>query len=48
MQAKAIAKGAGPFGAFTEDMRQEMDQLALVTRFQFDRSNSLQTSLQAR
>jgi hypothetical protein len=25
-----------------------MDQLALVTRFQFDRSNSLQTSLQAR
>ena len=48
IQAKAIAKGAGPFGAFTEDMRQEMDQLALVTRFQFDRSNSLQTSLQAR
>jgi protein TonB len=47
MQARAIAKGAGPFGAFTEEMRQEMDQLALVTRFNFDRSNALQTSLQA-
>lgn len=46
MQAQAIAKGAGPFGPFTEAMRQEMDQLALVTRFSFDRSNSLQTTLQ--
>ena len=46
MQAQAIAKGAGPFGAFTEEMRLQMDQLALVTRFSFDRSNSLQTTLQ--
>ena len=46
MQAKTIAIGAGPFGAFTEEMRQQMDQLALVTRFNFDRSNTLQTSLQ--
>jgi hypothetical protein len=27
-------------------MRQQMDQLALVTRFSFDRSNMLQTTLQ--
>jgi protein TonB len=47
MQAKTIVKGAGPFGAFNEEMRQQMDQLALVTRFNFDRSNALQTSLQA-
>lgn len=46
MQAQAIAKGAGPFGAFSEEMRQQMDQLALVTRFSFDRSNTLQTQLQ--
>lgn len=46
MQAQAIAKNAGPFGAFTEAMRQQMDQLALVTRFSFDRSNTLQTTLQ--
>ena len=48
MQAKAIATGAGPFGAFSDDMRQQMDQLALVTRFSFDRSNTLQTTLQER
>jgi protein TonB len=47
MQAKTFVKGAGPFGAFNEEMRQQMDQLALVTRFNFDRSNALQTSLQA-
>ena len=46
MQAQSIAKQAGPFGAFTEDMRRQMDQLALVTRFSFDRSNTLQTTLQ--
>jgi protein TonB len=46
MQAKNIAKASGPFGAFSEDMRRLMDQLALVTRFSFDRNNTLQTSLQ--
>lgn len=46
MQAQSIAKQAGPFGPFTEDMRRQMDQLALVTRFSFDRSNTLQTTLQ--
>ena len=46
MQAKSIAQQAGPFGPFNEEMRRQMDQLALVTRFSFDRSNTLQTSLQ--
>jgi protein TonB len=48
MQAKNIVKGAAPFGRFTDQMRQDMDQLALVTRFSFDRSNNLQTSLEER
>jgi len=48
MQAKNIVKGAGPFGRFTDQMREDMDQLALVTRFSFDRSHQLQTSLQER
>ncbi len=46
MQARAIAMQAGPFGAFTPGMRRQMDQLALVTRFSFDSSNTLQTTLQ--
>jgi len=45
-QAKLIAQAAGPFGPFSQDMRRQMDQLALVTRFSFERSNTLQTSLQ--
>ncbi len=46
MQAKAIAKQAGPFGPFNDTMKRQMDQLALVTRFSFDNSNTLQTTLQ--
>ncbi|NDC61998.1 MAG: TonB family protein [Betaproteobacteria bacterium] len=47
MQAKAIAHASGPFGPFSDEMRRQMDQLALVTRFSFDRSNTLQTTLQS-
>ena len=32
-RAQAIATSAGPFGAFTSDMRKQIDQLALVTRW---------------
>jgi len=46
-QAKQIAKNAGPYGVFTDKMRREMDQLALVTRFSFDHNNMLKTTLQA-
>ena len=42
-RAQAIATAAGPFGEFTEDMRKQTDQLALVSRFIFSRDNTLQT-----
>jgi protein TonB len=45
--AKQIAKEAGPYGVFSADMRREMDQLALVTRFSFDHNKTLQTSLKS-
>ena len=45
--AKQIAKEAGPYGVFNESMRREMDQLALVTRFNFDHNKTLQTTLQS-
>jgi protein TonB len=44
--AKQIARNAGPYGAFNDAMRREMDQLALVTRFSFDHNNTLQTTLE--
>ena len=44
--AKQIAKEAGPYGVFTEKMRSEMDQLALVTRFSFAHNKTLTTTLQ--
>jgi len=46
-QAKQIAKNAGPYGVFSDKMRREMDQLALVTRFSFDHNNILKTTFQA-
>lgn len=42
-RAQAIATAAGPFGEFTQDMRKEADQLAVVSRFIFSRDNTLQT-----
>ncbi len=42
-RAQAIATAAGPFGEFTEDMRKQADQLAVVSRFIFGRDNTLQT-----
>jgi len=42
-RAQAIATAAGPFGEFTEDMRKQADQLAVVSRFIFSRDNILQT-----
>jgi protein TonB len=42
-RAQAIATAAGPFGEFTEEMRKQADQLAVVSRFIFSRNNTLQT-----
>ena len=42
-RAQAIATAAGPFGEFSDEMRKQADQLALVSRFIFSRDNTLQT-----
>ncbi len=46
-RAQAIAKAAGPFGAFNREMRRQADQIAVVSRFKFTRDDTLQTSLNA-
>jgi protein TonB len=43
MRAVAIARSAGPFGAFDAQMRQSADQLAMVARFQFSRDGNFLT-----
>ena len=42
-RAQAIASASGPFGNFTEEMRKQADQLAVVSRFIFSRNNTLLT-----
>lgn len=42
-RAQAIATASGPFGNFTEEMRKQADQLAVVSRFIFSRNNTLLT-----
>jgi protein TonB len=44
-RASSIASSAGPFGAFSPAMRQQADQIAVVSRFKFTRDETLQTSL---
>ena len=46
-QAEAIARAAGPFGAFNAEMRRQADQIAMVARFKFTRDQTLQTNLEA-
>ena len=46
-RAQAIAKAAGPFGAFNREMRRQADQIAVVSRFKFTRDDTLQTRLNA-
>ncbi len=42
-RAQAIATASGPFGNFTQEMRKQADQLAVVSRFIFSRDNTLLT-----
>jgi protein TonB len=42
-RAQAIATASGPFGEFTEAMRKQADQLAVVSRFIFGRDHALHT-----
>ena len=44
-RAEAIARAAGPFGPFSQEMRTQTDQLAVVARFKFTRELGLQTEL---
>jgi len=46
-RAQAIARSAGPFGAFNPEMRRQADQIAVVSRFRFTRDDTLQTRLNA-
>jgi periplasmic protein TonB len=47
-RAMSIAKAAGPFGNFTDEMRRRADQIVVVSRFKFTREETLETKLQAR
>ena len=43
LHAQSVARSAGPFGAFTSDMRKSLDQLVVVARFSFTRDEALRT-----
>lgn len=43
-RAQAIARAAGPFGPFTDEMRQRAEQIAIVSRFKFTRENTLEAA----
>lgn len=45
-RAQAIARAAGPFGAFNAEMRKTADQIAMVARFKFTREQTLETDVQ--
>ena len=47
-RAIGIATAAGPFGRFSEGMRQRADQIVVVSRFRFTRNETLETSAAGR
>ena len=47
-RAEAIARSAGPFGNFSDEMRKKADQIVVVSRFRFTRDEVLETRLTAR
>lgn len=47
-RAQGIAKAAGPFGRFSDEMRRRADQIVVVSRFKFTREETLETKLTAR
>lgn len=44
-RAEMIARSAGPFGSFTDEMRRGFDQLVLVSRFKFTRDELLEAKV---
>lgn len=47
-RAQSIAKAAGPFGKFSDEMRRRADQIVVVSRFKFTRDETLETKLTSR
>ncbi len=47
-RAIGIATAAGPFGRFSEAMRQRADQIVVVSRFRFTRNETLETTAAGR
>lgn len=47
-RARAIASSAGPFGKFSPAMRRQTDEIAVVSRFNFTRDDTLETKLSAK
>jgi protein TonB len=47
-RAATIARAAGPFGHFTDEMRRKADQIVVVSRFKFTREDTLETKLTSR
>ena len=47
-RAEAIVRSAAPFGQFNDEMRKKADQIAVVSRFKFNRDETLRTRLQDR
>ena len=46
-RAVAIVHGAGPYGPFSPQMRQQADQIVVTSRFRFTRNDSLETTVSA-
>jgi protein TonB len=47
-RARAIANSAGPFGKFSASMRVQSDEIAVVSRFNFTRDDTLETKVSAK
>jgi protein TonB len=46
-RAEAIARNAAPFGSFSKAMRNQADQIVVVSRFKFTRDETLETRVTA-
>jgi protein TonB len=46
-RARAIASSAGPFGKFSAAMRRQADEIAVLSRFNFTRDDTLETRVSA-
>lgn len=44
-RAQAIARGAGPFGPFSETMRRQTDVIAVASRFKFSRDEGMSAKM---